>query len=129
MRRRSLAERMISVNDTWEMMAHGWKRSQCVNSQEMMVHEQQRCLGAGTDPQSFEGVAQLSSRLLNRGRAAVRHRGIGCSGQRHETGVRIEAERQQEHRDCPGEKRPESMGTVSHGVSLFLVHLTRQRYC
>jgi len=93
MRGRIRFERMISLGHPVEMMAHGWKRSRHVVSQEMMVHEQQRRLGAGFDPKSFEGVAQLASRLLNRGRTAVRHRGIGGSGQWHETGVRIEAER------------------------------------
>ncbi len=93
-----------------------------------MVEEQRRRLGAGLDPQSLEGIAQLPSRLLNRGRTAVCHRGIGGSGQRHETGVRIEAERQQEHHDGPGEQRSGAIGTYSHGVSLFLVHLNRQWY-
>lgn len=111
MRGRTRFERMILVEDTLEMVDHGWKRSQRVVSQEKMVHEQRRRLGAGFDPKSFEGVAQLPSRSLHWGRTAVRHRGIGGSGQRHETGVRIEAERQQQNRDCPGENRPGAMGT------------------
>lgn len=92
------------MEDTLEMMTHDWKRSQRVVSQEMMVHEQRRRLGAGLNPQSFEGVAQLPSRLLHGGRTAIRHRGIGGSGQRDETGVRIEAERQQEDHNGAGEK-------------------------
>ncbi|MDP3091517.1 MAG: hypothetical protein Q8N04_12625 [Nitrospira sp.] len=78
--------------------------------------------------QSLEAVAQLASRLLHGGRTAVCHPGIGCPGQRQETGVGIEAERQQEPHDGPGENRPGAMGTYSHGVSLFLVHLNRQWY-
>lgn len=64
---RTRFERMMKSleEDVLEMAAHGWKRSRSVVSQEMMVHEQRRRLGAGLDPQSFERVAQLPSRLLN----------------------------------------------------------------
>jgi hypothetical protein len=64
---RTRVERMILVEETVERLVHNWKSNQCVVSQEMMVHEQRRCLRAGLDSQSFEGVTQLLSRLLNRG--------------------------------------------------------------
>ena len=128
MRGRTRFERMILVETALELVAHGWRRSQRVVSQEMMVHEQQRRLEAGLNPQSFEGVAQLPSRLLHGGRTAIRHRGIGGSRQWQETSVRIETERQQKHRDGRGKKRPGTMETCSHGVMLRAVHSSRQGY-
>ena len=38
--RRTRFERVIGAGDTFELAAHGWKRSQRVVGQEMIVHVQ-----------------------------------------------------------------------------------------
>jgi len=67
MRRRTRFERLIGVEDTLELTAYSWKRRQNMVRRPMMVHVQQRQLWGGLYPQSFEGITQLPSRLLNGG--------------------------------------------------------------
>lgn len=57
MQERTRFERLVLSEDTLELVAHGWNRSQRVVSEDLMATEKRNRLGAGLYSQSLEGVA------------------------------------------------------------------------